>query len=66
MSRIGADLIAEGKYGVMVSIKGQQTKPVKLQTVVNKRKTVPQDHIWVDTARRVGTCLGDGSITTRN
>ena len=55
-----ADLIMEGKYGVMVSIKGQDIKPVKLETVVNKRKTVPVDHLWIDTARRVGTCLGDG------
>lgn len=61
-----ADLIAEGKYGVMVAIKGQETKPVKLETVVNNRKIVPYDHIWVDTARRVGTCLGDGSLSSKD
>jgi 6-phosphofructokinase len=55
-----ADLIVEGKYGVMVSIKGQGTKPVKLESVVNRRRIVPKDHLWIDTARRVGTCLGDG------
>ena len=54
-----ADLIAEGKYGVMVAIKGQETKPVDLETVVDKRKLVPLDHLWINTARRVGTCLGD-------
>jgi len=54
-----ADLIAEGKSGVMVSVKGQTTSPVKLETVVNKRRIVPANHIWVKTARRVGTCLGD-------
>ena len=54
-----AALIAEGMSGVMVSVKGQATKPVKLETVVNKRRTVPADHLWVKTARRVGTCLGD-------
>ena len=54
-----AALIAKGKSGVMVSVKGQTTKPVKLDTVVNKRRKVPADHLWIDTARRVGTCLGD-------
>jgi len=54
-----AALIAEGVSGMMVAIKGQGTKPVELKSVVNKRKTVPEDHIWVQTARRVGTCLGD-------
>lgn len=54
-----AALIAEGISGVMVSVKGQTTKPVKLETVVNKRRIVPADHLWVKTARRVGTCLGD-------
>ena len=54
-----AALIAKGKGGVMVSIKGQTTKPVKLETVVNKQRKVPVDHLWIDTARRVGTCLGN-------
>ncbi len=54
-----AALIAEGVSGVMVAVKGQEMKPVPLKSVVNKLRTVPVDHIWVDTARRVGTCLGD-------
>ena len=57
-----AAFIVEGKSGIMVSIKGQGTKPVKLETVVGIRKTVPIDHLWVKTARRVGTCLGDGTM----
>ena len=57
-----AAFIVEGKSGIMVSIKGQGTKPVKLETVVGIRKTVPTDHLWVKTARRVGTCLGDGTM----
>jgi len=61
-SELGASaaaIIAEGKSGVMVSVKGQSMKPVPLKSVVNKRRTVPKDHIWIETARRVGTCLGD-------
>ncbi len=54
-----AALINEGTYGVMVAIKGQGTKGVPLKSVVNKRKTVPEDHTWLQAARRVGTCLGE-------
>ncbi|MDK2979759.1 MAG: ATP-dependent phosphofructokinase / diphosphate-dependent phosphofructokinase [Chloroflexota bacterium] len=54
-----ADLIADGAHGVMVAVKGQDMKPVSLKSVVNKLRLVPTDHIWVETARRVGTCLGD-------
>lgn len=54
-----AELISEGINGMMVAVKGQGTKPVALRTVINKRKVVPEDHIWLQTARRVGTCLGD-------
>jgi len=57
-----ADIIADGNYGNMVSVKGQGIQPVPLKSVVNQRKTVPVDHLWIDTARRVGTCLGDGTI----
>lgn len=54
-----AALITEGVHGMMVAIKGQEIKPVPLKSVVDKRRVVPADHLWVETARRVGTCLGD-------
>ena len=54
-----ADLISEGVFGVMVAARGEGTEPVPLEKVAGKRKEVPPDHSWVDTARRVGTCLGD-------
>jgi 6-phosphofructokinase len=54
-----AALISEGANGVMVAVKGHEMKPVPLKSVVNKLRLVPTEHIWVDTARRVGTCLGD-------
>ncbi len=53
-----AQLIASDANGIMVAIKHQSTHPVPLKDVVNKRKTVPLDHIWVETAHRVSTCLG--------
>ncbi len=54
-----ADLIDQGRYGVMVAAKGDSTRAVKLEKVAGKIKTVPPDHPWVESARRVGTNLGD-------
>ncbi|HEY5041046.1 MAG TPA: ATP-dependent 6-phosphofructokinase [Verrucomicrobiae bacterium] len=61
-TRLGSacgDLINEGVFGVMVAARGDGTEPVPLEKVAGKRKAVPTDHQWIDTARRVGTCLGD-------
>jgi 6-phosphofructokinase 1 len=55
----GADLIRDGVFGVMVAACGDATLPVPLEQVAGKRKTVPPEHSWVETARHVGTCLGD-------
>jgi 6-phosphofructokinase len=54
-----ADLIEKGKYGVMVAAKGDVTRPVKIEDVAFKVKTVPLDHAWIGSARRVGTNFGD-------
>jgi 6-phosphofructokinase 1 len=54
-----ADLIHQGRYGVMVAAKGDGTKAVKLEEVAGKVKTVPPDHPWILSARHVGTNLGD-------
>jgi len=54
-----ADLIHEGVFGVMVAARGEGSEPIPLEKVAGKRKTVPLDHPWVESARRVGTCLGD-------
>ena len=54
-----ADLIAAGQFGVLVAARGDNTEPVPLDRVAGKRKSVPPDHSWVETARRVGTCLGN-------
>ncbi|MGA2259930.1 MAG: ATP-dependent 6-phosphofructokinase [Acidobacteriota bacterium] len=54
-----AALIHEETYGVMVASRGEGTKPVPLSEVVGKRKTIPRNHAWVQSARLVGTSLGD-------
>jgi len=54
-----AELINQGIYGVMVAARGDRTEPVPLEKVAGKRRVVPPDHSWIETARHVGTCLGD-------
>ncbi len=54
-----AGLIADGTYGVMVAVKGQSVVPVPLEDVAGKKKTIPLDHPLIETARRIGLCLGD-------
>ncbi|NMB89962.1 MAG: 6-phosphofructokinase, partial [Chloroflexi bacterium] len=54
-----AELINKGQYGYMVAARGDKTEPVELQAVAGKRKVVPTDHPWVESARRVSTNLGD-------
>jgi 6-phosphofructokinase 1 len=55
----GADLISEGRFGVMVAARGDDTAPVPLDQVAGRGNAVPVDHSWVRAARHVGTCLGD-------
>lgn len=54
-----AQLISEGVSDVMVAIKGDDCVPVPLEEVAGKRKVVPLDHPWIESARLVGTCFGD-------
>ncbi len=54
-----ADLINKGDFGVMVAARGDGVEPVALKDVVGKRKTVPLDHDWIESARSVHTCFGD-------
>jgi 6-phosphofructokinase len=59
LGNAGADLVAEGTFGVMVASEGDRTRTVPLENVAGKLKLVPLDHPLVATARNVGTCLGD-------
>ena len=57
-----AELLARGEYNVMVAIKGRSCQAVPLKSVAGKKKLVPLDHPWIQSAMLVGTCLGDRSI----
>lgn len=54
-----AELIADGERGVMVASRGEGAAPVPLDEVAGKLALVPLDHPWLETARAVGTGLGD-------
>ena len=54
-----AELIEEGKDGVMVAVRGDTCEPVALKKVAGKRREVPSDHPWIRSARLVGTSFGD-------
>lgn len=54
-----AELLAEGRYGCMVAVKGDEIVPVPLEEVAGKLKLVPPGHASVRSARLVGTCMGD-------
>lgn len=61
-SRLGtaaAFAVAEGRFGHMVAARGEGTELVPLEEVAGRLKLVPLDHEWVETARKLGTGLGD-------
>jgi len=51
--------IREEQFGVMIALHNNITKRVPLEKIVGRRKTVPLDHPWIESGRRVGVCLGD-------
>lgn len=53
LGTVAADLIHQGKFGVMVAAKGDGAAPVPLPKVAGKLKTVPADHPWIKSLRRV-------------
>ncbi len=54
-----ASLINDGVSGVMVAAHGENAVPVPLEEVAGKKKLVPFDHPWIESARLVGASFGD-------
>jgi len=52
------ELLAQGSYGRMVALVGNDIASVDLSVPESKVKTVPLDHYMLDTAKAVGTCIG--------
>lgn len=59
LGTVAADAVANGSFGVMVAARGEGTELVPLDEVAGKLKLVPPDHEWIETARKIGTGLGD-------
>jgi 6-phosphofructokinase len=61
-TRLGTSCVAairDKNYGIMLAARGNRAEPVPLEQVVGKIKYVPLDHDWIESARRVGTSMGD-------
>jgi ATP-dependent phosphofructokinase / diphosphate-dependent phosphofructokinase len=43
----------------MIAMRDGDVVPVPLEQVIDKLKLVPLNHAWIESARRVGTNLGD-------
>lgn len=54
-----ADLVDEGKFGVMVAYQNGKAVCVPLEDVVGETKPVPLNHPWIIGARHVGIAMGD-------
>ena len=59
LGTVCADLIQDGVSGVMVAARGEGTEAMPLEEVAGRKKLIPPDHPWIESARRVGTNLGD-------
>ncbi|MEI7730704.1 MAG: ATP-dependent 6-phosphofructokinase [Verrucomicrobiota bacterium] len=53
------EFIQQGVFGVMIAARGDGVYPVAIKDVAGTRKDVPLHHPWIESARAVGTCLGD-------
>jgi len=61
-TRLGSaavDMVADGQFGILVAARGEHAEAVPLSEVAGRIKLVPSDHEWVETARKVGTGLGE-------
>jgi 6-phosphofructokinase len=54
-----AELLADGKFNRMVSVRGSEVTSVPIEKVAGKLKLVPLDDPLIRSARRVGTNFGD-------
>ena len=59
LGTVAAMEILNQNYGNMIAAKSDGTGIIPIEQVIKQKKYVPLDHHWVDTARILGTCLGD-------
>lgn len=56
---MGAELLARGEYGRMVTLQGMEVTSIPLEDTAEKTKFVPENHIAIVSAKAAGTCFGD-------
>ncbi|WP_176011631.1 6-phosphofructokinase [Victivallis sp. Marseille-Q1083] len=54
-----AEAVLRGQFGMMVAVRGQETELVPIEAVAGRRKVVPADHAWMNSARELGVGFGD-------
>jgi len=59
LGTVAAETIHKEKFGVMIAAKEDGAELVPLEKVAGFKKLVPMDHPWIQSARMVGTNLGD-------
>jgi 6-phosphofructokinase 1 len=59
LGTVAADAVARGEFSVMAAARGEGFELVPLTEVAGKIKLVPLDHGWIETARQLGTGLGE-------
>jgi 6-phosphofructokinase 1 len=59
LGSFAASMIAEKKYGGMVSLLNNEMAFIPLTEVMNKKKMVPVNHPLIIKGRRIGTSFGD-------
>jgi len=56
------DLIAKGKFGKMVCLRGTEVQSVDVSEAIGHLKTVDPDGQLVNVARSIGVCFGDAQL----
>ena len=49
-------------YNNMISVQANILQPIPLKNIAGKTKHVPLSHQWIETARKLGICLGDKKL----
>jgi 6-phosphofructokinase 1 len=64
-TRYGAyavELITQGRFGMMVSLRNNEIMAIPLKDVGGKLRTVPLDHTLIEKANRMGVCFGNCKV----
>lgn len=58
-----ANLVAQRRFGEVVTLQGGQLGTISLDRVAAKQRRIPTDDLLLQTARQLGVCFGDQAIS---